>query len=231
MHSSCFDRFGFLVVACGLLGIAANLSGCKSSPRAPKLDAGAEQLNRAIALMTGAFASTEQSNRDKEFRDIHLHMQPIWQERSTPTEQWLYVEQATAEQLDAPYRQRVYRVVTGLTTGTIVSEVYELPGGAEGALKFAGAWQTPEAFDTMTHDQLVQRVGCSVELRESSPGVFEGGTNGRDCLSSRGGATYATSRVRMDEQGLETWDQGFDSSGTQVWGAVKGGYEFRRTRQ
>jgi hypothetical protein len=30
---------------------------------------------------------------------------------------------------------------------------------------------------------------------------------------------------------LLTWDQGFDKDGKQVWGAVKGGYEFKRQPQ
>ncbi|MFM7544645.1 MAG: CpcT/CpeT family chromophore lyase [Ignavibacteria bacterium] len=27
---------------------------------------------------------------------------------------------------------------------------------------------------------------------------------------------------------LESWDQGFDKNGVQVWGAIKGGYIFVR---
>jgi hypothetical protein len=43
------------------------------------------------------------------------------------------------------------------------------------------------------------------------------------------GASYATSEVVLRDDGLDTWDRGFDDAGKQVWGATKGAYQFRRT--
>jgi CpeT protein len=215
------------VPALVLVGLAL-LAGCKSSPKASTEPATAK-LDRAVTMMTGAFASTAQHERDSEnFFDIRLRMTPIWPARTTDVQKWLYVEQARATALDKPYRQRIYRVSLGQEAGTVVSEVFELPGGKEGAAKFAGAWKTPDAFDTITPEQLDQREGCDVVLRESAAGVFEGGTIGKNCLSSLRGATYAVSEVRMDARGLTTWDRGFDESDKHVWGAEKGGYEFVR---
>jgi hypothetical protein len=36
--------------------------------------------------------------------------------------------------------------------------------------------------------------------------------------------------VKVNPEGLTTWDRGFDASGKQVWGSVKGAYEFKRRR-
>lgn len=185
-------------------------------------------------MMAGSFSSAEQSLVDKDFRDIRLHMTLIWPSRTSDSEKWLYVEQAMAEAQDRPYRQRIYRVTPGTSerggVGTLVSEVFELPGGPEGALMYAGAWQTPDSMETLSPEQLSKRDGCDVVLREVVAGTFEGGTVGKACLSSLRGATYVTSKVRMDATGLVTWDQGFDASDKQVWGAVKSGYEFRRVQ-
>lgn len=209
-------------------------TGCKSSSKgSAQADSAGEpttaKLDRAVTIMTGSFASTAQHQRDPEnFFDIRLRMTPIWPARTSETEKWLYVEQAMATMLDKPYRQRIYRVSLGQEAGTVVSEVFELPGGKEGAAAFAGAWKTPEKFDTITPEQLDRREGCEVVLRETSAGVFEGGTIGKNCLSSLRGATYAVSEVHMDSTGLKTWDRGFDANDKHMWGAETGGYEFVR---
>jgi hypothetical protein len=188
-------------------------------------------LAELVGHMSGSFASTAQSERDAEYFDIRLHMTPIWPQHSTPTAKWLYVEQAMATALDKPYRQRIYRVTeAGLTPqgqSTFISEVYEF----ENPLGFAGAYASPKAFDNLTPAQLTRRDGCEVLLTRLMPGVYEGGTQGNNCQSSLRGASYASSKVHIDSTGLLTWDQGFDKEGKQVWGAVKGGYEFKRQPQ
>ena len=94
--------------------------------------------------LTGSFSSQQQAAADPEFRDIRLHIVPIWTHR--PDGPWLYVEQAAAEALDKPYRQRVYRLSqTG--NDTFRSDVYLLP---EPALGFAGAFAAPEPTELQT---------------------------------------------------------------------------------
>ncbi len=213
------------------LAAVAVLSGCSGNAmtRRASLERDiARDVSEATALMTGAFTSYEQSRRDPEYFEIQLHMTPIWPERSSPNVRWLYVEQAMSEALDKPYRQRIYRVTNGSLPSTVVSEVYELPGGPAGAARYAGMWRTPEAFALLNASQLSKREGCEVHLRRIGKNVFEGGTEGSLCESKLRGATYATSIVQMNKDGLTTWDQGFDAAGKQVWGAVKGPYEFRR---
>jgi CpeT protein len=184
-------------------------------------------LRELTGIMAGSFSSAAQAQADPEYFDIRLQMQPIWPELKTPTQQWLYVEQARGDALDKPYRQRVYKVRVGETTPriTLVSEVYELPGDP---LQFAGWWKSPEKFASITPEQLKSREGCEVVLTRIAPGVFEGSTVGSSCVSALRGATYATSQVHADATGLHTWDRGYDQAGSQVWGAVKGGYHFLR---
>jgi CpeT protein len=178
------------------------------------------------SFMQGSFSSAQQARDDQEFLDIRLHMARIWPDRTDGT--YLYVEQATAQALDRPYRQRVYRV-TSLSPLSFKSEVFELPGSAEEIQKnFAGKWQEPQAFSSVTPDALRPRTGCHIILNWQSTGVFSGSTEDRKCPSELRGASYATSEVTIDSEKLVSWDRGFDANGKQVWGAVKGGYIFRR---
>lgn len=154
---------------------------------------------------------------------MRLHMAPIWTDRADG--RWLYVEQAMATALDKPYRQRIYCVTDG-GDGTVLSAVYELPNAAARV----GAWRAPEVFANDDPALLTKRDGCVIRLARSPgpDGAWIGSTNGRDCLSSLRGATYATSEVRLYADRIETWDRGFDANDQQVWGAKKGPYIFLR---
>lgn len=171
--------------------------------------------------MCGSFSSAAQAAADSSYFDIRLEMARIWPELSSAM--WLYVEQARADHLDKPYRQRAYRLRYG-EEGTLVSEVFTLPS----PLRFAGAWKQPEKLAGLTPDSLVARAGCAILLRAREDGSFAGSTHERDCPSDLRGAAYATSEVVIDANGMVSWDRGFDAEGKQVWGAEKGGYVFRR---
>lgn len=211
------------------LAASAGLSACTASRSGPTRapDERARQLDALSQAMTGDFDSSAQASADPDYREIHLRMRPIWPAHTTPHERWLYVEQAAAQSLDKPYRQRIYRLWAEGTppTLTLVSEVYELPGDP---LAFAGAWAQPERFDALTPAQLTLRPGCAVRLTPGEAGFFSGSTEANTCISTLRGAAYATSKVWIDPQGLRTWDQGFNAAGEQVWGATKGPYDFRR---
>ena len=223
----------------GLALVAALLAGCASSEKTrsahgiatpssppPVLRSPADLVAERLA---GSYSSAAQAALDSEFFDVRLHMAPIWPERADG--RWLYVEQAMATALDKPYRQRIY-CVTDAGDGTVLSAVYELPNAAARV----GAWRTPEVFANDDPALLTKRDGCVIRLAHApaspaAPGTADawiGSTNGRDCLSSLRGATYATSEVRLYADRIETWDRGFDANDQQVWGAKKGPYRFVR---
>ncbi|MFN9993721.1 MAG: chromophore lyase CpcT/CpeT [Phycisphaerales bacterium] len=188
-------------------------------------------LEKLASLMQGSFSSEEQSKQDPEFFDIRLKMCRIWETRSGDGI-WLYVEQAAAASVDKPYRQRVYHLSAmtysggdGQSVTTFVSEVWMLPGDP---LEFAGGCDDPVKLAALKPERMDRKDGCQVVLICKDGGVFEGGTIGRECPSERQGATHTTSTVRVDADGLVTWDRGFDDTGKQVWGSAKGPYRFRR---
>lgn len=179
-------------------------------------------LPHLLDWMSGSFSSAAQAEADSSYYDIRLRMTPIWTGRGDGP--WLYVEQAMAEHLDEPYRQRVYHVLQE-EPGRFVSEVH----GIADPLRFAGAWREAEPLAALHPDSLALREGCGVRLAwDPASGVYAGATDERSCGSTLRGASWASSEVRVFADSLISWDRGWDEEGEQVWGARKGGYVFRR---
>ena len=171
--------------------------------------------------MTGEFSSEQQVKDDSSYFHIILKMTPIWPNRKDGY--WLYVEQAMASAQGKPYRQRIYHLFQQDDL-TLVSKVYEMPS----PLQYAGAADDPAKLSGLTVDSLIDRKGCAIFLHKDRNGYFSGSTPGKECLSSLRGAAYATSEVVIQPEQMISWDRGWNASGKQVWGAVKGGYAFVR---
>jgi len=188
---------------------------------------GDEEIGRLASWMAGSFSSARQAESNPEsYYDIRLFMSRIWPTRTDAV--WLYVEQASADSLAQPYRQRIYRLSRVEEEGALRSDVFTLPGDP---LDFVGGWRDVELLRAITVDDLVLRQGCSIDLRRTGPETFAGSTKGKGCVSSLRGAAYATSEVLITPERVISWDRGFDSQGQQVWGAENAGYVFDRLPQ
>ena len=184
-----------------------------------------EQVNQICSWMSGSFSNTEQSKADPDYKDIVLHMKPIWTDRLDG--RWLYVEQSMRETADQPNRQRVYHLVHH-DDGAVASLEFELPGDTQ---QYAGAWKQDHPLNQLLPSQLMPCSGCVVKLKAKSATQWNGGTNGQACESTQQGAAYATSEVTVTPQEITIWDRGFDRAGKQVWGATKGPYQFKKLPQ
>lgn len=200
-----------------LFGSAFFLIGCNQQQRPINQD-----LELLVSMMSGKFDSSQQANTDDSYYNISLKMVPIWQDSST-TGKWLYVEQAVAKMQDKPYRQRLYHVMPSMN-GTFISQVYELPDPTA----VIGAYENINLLSNLNPEDIKLREGCAVILEKVSDQQFAGSTRGKECLSSLRGAQYATSEVVITPTSIHSWDQGFDVNDIQVWGALKGPYEFVR---
>ncbi len=211
-------------VCLSLIGMFSMLAGCQSAGPGGKLLRERDDLADLRAYLCGSFSTAEQAAADpNNFHDIRLCAVPIWVGRSDGP--WLYIEQAAAESLGRPYRQRVYQLAKR-DDGRFESRVFELPGTP---LQFAGGCAHPEKLDAISPDELTPRGGCTVVLSRKSDGCFVGGTEGKGCASSLRGAKYASSVVTLTEAEVRSWDRGYNASDEQVWGATAGGYVFKRT--
>ena len=178
-----------------------------------------KDLKQLARMMSGEFSSEQQSKADPAFIHIKLSMTPVMKDNTDGY--WLYVEQAVASSADKPYRQRVYHLYLE-NDSTITSKVYELRNPQQ----YTGGRQYPEKLAVIAPDSLIDRQGCSIYLHKTDKKLFAGKTPGKECQSSLGGATYATSEVTVTPRELVSWDRGWNREDIQVWGAEKGGYVF-----
>jgi CpeT protein len=219
IHNQLFVRFflNFSMTRIALLLVAGAITLSLNACADRNMSSGSGDLLALKNMMTGDFNSRAQSERDSDYFDIRLHIRPIW--TNDAANHWLYVEQATATAEAKPYRQRIYKLE--YADGVYKSIVYTLPD----PLSWAGAYKTPEKFNTLKPTDISLRDGCTVFLTKKGAD-FVGATQGNGCESNIRGAKYASSKVTITKKMLLSWDQGFDASGKQVWGAEKGGYEF-----
>jgi CpeT protein len=201
-----------IIAVMSVTGIAAQSQKIKS-----------KDVKKLAQRMIGEFSSEEQSKTDTSFFNIMLRMKRILSSRKDGY--WLYVEQSVATAQNKPYRQRVYHVYKENDT-TVASKVYEM----KNPLQYTKGWEDESKLATLVTDSLIDRQGCSIYLRKNKQGNFVGSTPGKDCLSSLRGATYATSEVTIYNDKLISWDRGWSKEDKQLWGAVKGGYIFKKIR-
>ncbi len=201
----------------GLLLLSGIVIGaCQSRSAKPETE-----LQQLGAWLTGNFNSGEQALHDAGYFDIRLAAAIIWKEREDGI--WIYLEQASAESIRRPYRQRIYHLYEP-QPGQFVSDVYTLPDPDSAV----GSWEHPDMLDEFGPGDLSLRMGCSVFLQMNDEQQYVGGTQGKDCNSSLNEASYATSEVVVTANGIDSWDRGFNAADEQVWGAQEGPYQFRR---
>ncbi len=178
-----------------------------------------KDVKKLYSMMQGFYSSVAQSKADTSYFNILLKMKPMWTEKKN--EYWLYVEQAMEGSEDKPYRQRVYQLQL-LNDTTITSTVYTIKDGE----KYYGEYKKDKPLANMTIANLEVRKGCVINIYKTKKNKFTGTTHANDCESNLRGASYATTVVKIKKKQLVSWDRGYDKDGKQVWGAVKGGYEF-----
>lgn len=179
-------------------------------------------LQEFARMLIGEFSSKEQSLQDTTYLNIHLSMSRIWDEDKSAI--WLYVEQAMDAKREKPYRQRVYKL-NHPRKDIFTSEIYTLKNQE----RFIGLQNDASKRTVLTPDLIELKDGCTVTMNKSI-GIYIGGTDADKCPSDLRGASYATTKIILKENMLESWDQGFDKNGVQVWGATKGGYIFVREK-
>ena len=82
---------------------------------------------KLFETMQGRFDSSAQAAADEEFRDVTMTICEVNIEKVPPSAggRFLYVEQALSSTLNAPYRQRFYRIKNIEKLGKIASTTYK----------------------------------------------------------------------------------------------------------
>lgn len=198
------------ILIAGLLFLSTRLLAAESSA-----------AERLAAFMSGTFTNAEQARGDQNFRDVTLHVARIWIDRTDGP--WLYAEQALTDAPDHPYRQRIFQI-SQRADDSMVCRLFDLPD----PIAATGAWKDPAHLATLAPADLTSHPGCILILRTQPDGSFKGGTEGKDCAGTLHGASYATTEITVSPKVTSSWERGYDTGGTQVWGSVHGGYVFKR---
>ena len=197
-----------------LLTFISLFISCKSSQ--DNTSSTSKEMSELVNIMQGSYSSEKQSIVDTTYFNISLRMVPIWKNKG----HYLYVEQAMFKKQEKPYRVRIYKLTQ--KGDTFISEIHTLKNEKE----WIGKWKTPEAFDALSENDIELKQGCAVTLKRIGKNKFIGQTGDKTCPSELRGASYASSKVTVTQNEILSWDQGFDKTGKQVWGAEKGGYHF-----
>ena len=197
-----------------LLSAIALLIGCK--PTQDKSSSSSKEMDELVSIMQGSYSSEKQSIVDTSYFNISLRMVPIWKNKG----HYLYVEQAMFKKQEKPYRVRIYKLTQ--KGDEFISEIHTLKNEKD----WIGKWKTPEAFDALTENDIELKQGCEVTLKRIAKNKFAGQTGDKTCPSELRGASYASSKVTVTQNEILSWDQGFDKTDKQVWGAEKAGYHF-----
>ena len=220
------NKFFFFLLFFGFtLSVYAQTDAYVAEFQLPHKKLKAKDLQLLKQRMAGRFDSKEQAEKDSNFFEIQLVMEPIWRERKDGF--WLYVEQASMKKLDKPYRQRAYHVyIDEEDKQMIVSQVYEF----RDPKMYIGEWQKEKPLAGINPDSLLAKMGCAIYLHKSKNSNYVGATPGKECGSVLRGSTYATSEVLINKDKIISLDRGYNAKDEQVWGSEHGGYIFKKRK-
>lgn len=134
----------------------------------------------------------------------------------------LYQEQALANDLTKPYRQRFLQLSASPVSQSVRSRSFK-PAKATAWINFCNK----PAVDRVVQTQDLGIAVCSVFLRRSGDD-YVGNTPVDGCPANVRGAVRIKNHIVLRSIGMDTWDRGFDAAGKQVWGAKAESYQFRR---
>ena len=139
---------------------------------------------------------------------------------------FLYQEQGFTDSLDKPYRQRFLEITKASeqkqqeSKHLVLSRSYK-PENLDSWINFC---QSDRQKDSLNPADLGELV-CTIRLKPLLS-VYVGQTPPGGCPTTARGAATITNSIVLHEQGMETWDRGFDVEGKQLWGARQKPYQF-----
>lgn len=188
----------------------------------------AQQVEEVVKHLVGMMDTSAQAANNPKVSRVQMTTCKVQVQDAAPSERdrpavFLYQEQALAEKLNQPYRQRFLRIAPSRDSKTVESLSFR--PRPEQMQAWVGFCQRPERDRQITRNDLGTPV-CSVWLKRSGE-EYLGRTPVDGCPANVRGAVRITNRVRLWAAGMDTWDRGFDAQGRQVWGAESDAYQFR----
>ena len=180
----------------------------------------ATHVESVVSHLVGIMDTTAQAIRDPEAPKVRMTTCRV-EILGKLDAVYLYQEQALVESLDRPYRQRFLAIRLTDTPPTVESEALKITKPD----KLIGVCDQEPNLRQIS-PSLLGESPCSVYLKPKEEGYI-GITQAEGCPTNIRGAVKITNTIILHQQGMDTWDRGFDAAGNQVWGAQDKPYEFR----
>lgn len=180
------------------------------------------QIDLLKSRLLKVYDSSNQSLFQPDYFDVtikHCEVNVTNVPKSESSSIFMLVEQAISTFVDRPYRIRFVKLKYDQATDTYLSVNFE----PENPRQWSGTCYSDEV--TTVDYQQFSDAKCTIELKKIGDD-FVGSTPEQGCKSEFNGATVFRSRTTISDGKILSWDQGFDDFGNQVWGAVKGPYQF-----
>jgi hypothetical protein len=210
-------------IAVLLLGASLSLASAQR-PASQAVDA---DLDTIAGWLPGIYDTFGQADADAAAGTAYRHVRavltivPIALAGAPAAARAFYLEQALAEDIAKPYRQRV--LVLKRAGGEIANEIYRITN----AVSFVGATR----LAALRWTDLVLEAGCEAHWTRASSIAFTGsaGANGA-CQTTVQGATHVVSTFELTPTTLTSLDRGLDDSGAQRFGPPEAvmGHVFRK---
>lgn len=186
----------------------------------------AEQVEEVAAHLVGVMDTATQATNNAEKVEVRMttcrvSLAETNSSINTSDAIFLYQEQALAQSLDKPYRQRFLRLAPSANNRAIESQSLK-PINSQSWIGFCNQPQEQRIVSIST----IVDANCSVFLLPVED-IYVGKTQPGGCPTNFRGAVTITNTIILHSEGMDTWDRGFDEQGNQIWGAQNEAYQYR----
>jgi hypothetical protein len=182
-------------------------------------------VDEVAELLRGTFDSSTQAIDDSDYLDVtvqHCNVQMKDLPANVSSGRFLALRQSVSTSPE-PYRVRILRVFASAEKGAVDASSFAPKPGVD----FSELCFKPESERLISFADLSEER-CTTTLKKVGVASFVGGTSKEGCPSTRMGSVRMTSEVRLNAEGMSTWDRGWDAQGNLAWGPEKGPYQFER---
>ena len=183
--------------------------------------------------LAGRFDNQEQALADSVwFVHLHLWQRPV--DLFTQDSITLFAEQANIVNLDRPYRQRIMRLMSGISSESPLQVQYYM---LKEPSAFSGAGRNPALLKNLTEDELDLLPGCILTVTQETITANSYKFTGTQPPDTSCCFSYLKQIVRValgfeaTATGLNSYDRGIDSDGKATWGAILGPYCYSKREQ
>ena len=180
-----------------------------------------EHRNEVVRRLSGVMIATV-VREGKPTVKVEMTTCPVQVTELVATDSvFLYQEQGIVGNLQQPYRQRFLEIVSSKIDGKaiVLSHSYKPENLAAWVNYCQQESTTPIPRATLGN------LVCTVTLQPYL-NLYVGNTPPEGCAVNLRGAVKVTNRIFLTENGMETWDRGYNAQGDRVWGAEDEAYRF-----